>query len=181
MGFLLKRCLIKLNLDLEKKARIDFLSTLHSGCGVAFSFSLLWIRISSRCVWTKGTHSLRSSIPSWSLSAFHPSSPSIKHQHGLPISSILFCSFLLSTDFLDIYSLSFAVFPFPIPPHITLHLCISCSCSAPTQSQYISALTHSLSLLSIQPSHFYFPLHLVPLSSQSSTSPLTLIHTGPRE
>lgn len=104
----------------------------------------MWIRVSSKYVWTKGTHSLWRSMLPWSLAAFHPSSPSIKHQHALPISLILPSSFLLFTDFLDIYSLSssFAIPPFLIYPCITLHLCISSSCSAPTQSHCHSIFLH---------------------------------------
>lgn len=142
------------------------------------------LRIIEIFVWTKGTDSLRLCIcprsPSLPLTHLHPPFNTTMLLLFPPVHAAL----LPSVHSLDIHRLSpsFATFPYPISPCITLHRCISCCCcSAPTQSHYISALTHSLSLSSIQTSHFSSPLHLVPLSSQSSTSVLTLIPTGPGE
>lgn len=183
-------CLIKpKRLKTHTHTRRMFFFTLLSRCGLNFFFTVrvtvgVNLRIIEIFVWTKGTDSLRLCIcprsPSLPLTHLHPPFNTTMLFLFPPVHAAL----LPSVHSLDIHRLSpsFATFPYPISPCITLHRCISCCCcSAPTQSHYISALTHSLSLSSIQTSHFSSPLHLVPLSSQSSTSVLTLIPTGPGE
>lgn len=152
-------CLIKLNCDFW----LHFYSVCYCRCEFPFYQNVCEQRvlIASSALFLHGR-----SLP---FTLLHP---------PLHTNTLFPFSPFLPSSFLDPPSRFLSSFPFL---HITIHLCIFPSCSAPTQSEYISALTHSLSLLSIQTSHFYFPLHLVPLSSQSSTSSLTLIPTGPGE
>lgn len=105
--------------------------------------------IFSKCVRTKGGHSLQRSILSWSLCAFHPSSPSINHQHALPIPLHL-ALLLRSPHRLDPPS----TFCLVSPHHISQSISIFLAAVVLPHSHTGSLQLHTLS---IEPSHFYFP------------------------